>query len=139
MFLLLFQLIKGDRREGEGAACTWKFKKIAQRKTVLCCPVLCCSVVSVTLNAEIFLKEPPAQVFSCEFCKILTNTFFYRTLSSNCFNTRRIELGLFLSKLHKSVVERVIKSFWRLSLNISANYVQRKLQNCNGQGCPAWS
>ena len=82
-------------------------KKIAQRKT----PVLCCSVVLITLNAEIFLKEPPAQVFSCEFCKILTNTFFYRTLSSNCFNTRRIELGLFLSKLHKSVVERVIKSF----------------------------
>ena len=30
-------------------------------------------------------KETSAQVFSCEFCKISTNTFFYRTPLDNCF------------------------------------------------------
>ena len=28
---------------------------------------------------NVIKKEPPAQVFSCEFCGISKNTFFYRT------------------------------------------------------------
>ena len=32
-------------------------------------------------------KETLAQVFSCEFCRISKNTFFYRTPPKNCFST----------------------------------------------------
>ena len=31
------------------------------------------------LGLEIFEKETPRQVFSCEYCKIFKNSFFYRT------------------------------------------------------------
>ena len=31
------------------------------------------------------LKETPTQLFSCEYCKIFGNTFFYRTPLGNCF------------------------------------------------------
>ena len=37
-------------------------------------------------------KEILAQVSSCEFCKISKNTFFYRTLPSDCFYTTEIPL-----------------------------------------------
>ena len=109
------------------------------------CAVLQCCLNNVE-RRNFFKRASSAGVFMW----ILQNSYeyvFLRTLLSNCFDTRKTELGLFSSKLHKSVVERVIKSFWRLqflrkkgtsaSLNISANYVQRKLLNCNGQSCPA--
>ena len=28
---------------------------------------------------QLYLKETPAQVFSCEYCEIFNNSFFYRT------------------------------------------------------------
>ena len=38
-----------------------------------------------TSGLRFIKKETLAQVFSCEFCKISKNTFFYRTYLGDCF------------------------------------------------------
>ena len=32
--------------------------------------------------ANVFQKETPTQVFSCEYCEILKNSLFYRSLAA---------------------------------------------------------
>ena len=32
-----------------------------------------------SLNNKVYYKESPAHVFSCEYCEIFKNSFFYRT------------------------------------------------------------
>ena len=52
---------------------------------------LCWSFFLIKLQAFRPEKETPTQVFSCEYCEIFKNTFFYRTppvaafLLSYCF------------------------------------------------------
>ena len=53
--------------------CSYKFRKI-HRKTAV--PE---SRVSFLIKLEASGKETLAQVFSCEFCEIYKNTFYYRT------------------------------------------------------------
>ena len=33
----------------------------------------------------LFFKKSPAKMFSCEFCKVFANLFFYRTRPDKCF------------------------------------------------------
>ena len=40
---------------------------------------LCQNLFFVTLQASVLKKETLAQVFSCEFCEIFKNIYFYRT------------------------------------------------------------
>ena len=53
---------------------SYKFRKI-HRKTPVPEPKAC----------NFIKKESLTQVFSCEFCKISKNTFFYRTPPDDCF------------------------------------------------------
>ena len=39
-------------------------------------------------------KETLTQVFSCEFCEIFKNTFFYRTPPNDCFCNFRFSICL---------------------------------------------
>ena len=53
------------------------------------CPEVFCKEGVLKNFAKIHRKTPVpetmAQVFSCEFCEISKNTFFYRTPSGGCF------------------------------------------------------
>ena len=42
-------------------------------------------------------KETLAQVFSCEFCEISKNTFFFRTPLDDCFCILKEEIKRFLN------------------------------------------
>ena len=50
--------------------------------------------------ARVTFLETLAQVFSCEFCEISKNTFFYRTPLDNCFRNVFIQtfIQMFLMK-----------------------------------------
>ena len=44
-----------------------------------------CARVSFSIKFFFIKKETLAQVFSCEFCEIFKNTYFYRTSPDDCF------------------------------------------------------
>ena len=96
---------------------------------------LCWSLIVITLHKtySFCLKEPPAQVFSCEFCKIFMNIFLTEHFRAIASDARRKELDFFALQLHSSIMERAIKNFWmfqflrRKSSSIKTN---RKFSNC---------
>ena len=73
---------------------------------------------SIEIDCNFIKKETMAQVFSCEFCEIFKNTFFYRTPLDDCFwseHSANYNLWLFLKlgshrgdKLHHPPSSRVI-------------------------------
>ena len=54
---------------------------------------------SIEIGCNFIKKETTSQVFSCEFCEIFTNAFFYRTPLDGCFwseHSANFNLWLFL-------------------------------------------
>ena len=39
---------------------------------------------------QLYERETPAQMFSCEYCEIFKNSFFYRTPTVVAFGSQRI-------------------------------------------------
>ena len=61
---------------------------------------------NICARASFLIKKTLAQVFSCEFCEISENTFFYRTAFGGCF-------------LRKSSFEKIFNSFLMTSVVLS--------------------
>ena len=56
---------------------------------------LCLSLFNKIFK-NFFKKETPAQVFSCKFCEIIKNTFFYRTLPVAASGARSFQFPLLI-------------------------------------------
>ena len=64
-----------------------------------------------SLRPATLLKETLAQVFSCKFCEILENTYFYRTPLVAASDTTSVKISTWMTKNKKTNWKRITYSF----------------------------